>query len=30
MEFIAHHEEEWELGGDRVQAVVVGEFCMGD
>ena len=30
MGFIAHHEEEWRLRGDRVWAVVVGEFCMGD
>ena len=30
MRFIAHHEEEWRLGGDRVWAVIVGKFCMGD
>ena len=30
MGFIAHHEEEWELRGDGVWTVVVGEFYMGD
>ena len=28
--FISHHEIERELIGDRVRAVVVGEFCVGD
>ena len=30
MEFIAHHEEEWGLGDDRVWAVIVGKSCVGD
>ena len=30
MRFIAYHEEEWELRGDGVWAVVVGKFYMGD
>ena len=28
--FISHHEEEWQLVGYRVRAVVVGEFSKGD
>ena len=28
--FISHHEEEWQLVGYGVRAVIVGEFCEGD
>ena len=28
MGFIAHHEEEWRLGGDGVWVMIVGKFCM--
>ena len=28
--FEAHHEEEWQLASDRVGAVVVCKFHMGD
>ena len=30
MGFIFHHEIEWRLGGDRVGAVIVCEFRMGN
>ena len=30
MRFISHHEIEWRLVGDRVRAVIVCEFSMGD
>ena len=30
MEFISHHEIEWELAGDGVRAVIVSEFGMRD
>ena len=30
MGFISHHEIEWQLVGNRVRAVVVHEFCMGN
>ena len=28
--FISHHEIERRLAGDRMGAVIVSEFCMGD
>ena len=28
--FVSHHEIERRLISDRVRAMVVGEFCMGD
>ena len=28
--FISHHEEEWQLVGYRVRAVIVGEFGKGN
>ena len=28
--FISHHEEEWQLVGHRVGAVIVCEFCEGN
>ena len=30
MGFISHHEVEWRLVGDRVRAVIVGEFGVGN
>ena len=30
MGFITHHEVEWRLIGDRVRAVIVSKFSMGD
>ena len=30
MRFISHHEIEQGLVHDRVRAVIVGEFCVGD
>ena len=30
MQFISHHEIEWGLIHDRVRAVIVGEFSVGD
>ena len=30
MGFISHNEEEWQLVGYGVRAVIVGEFCEGD
>ena len=30
MGFITHHEEEWQLVGDRVRTVIVGEFYEGN
>ena len=30
MGFISHHEEEWQLVGYRVRAVIVGEFGEGN
>ena len=28
--FVSHHEVERGLAGDRVRAVIVGKFCVGD
>ena len=30
MGFISHHEEEWQLVGDGVRAMIVGKFCEGN
>ena len=30
MGFISHHEEEWQLVGYRMRAVIVGEFSEGN
>ena len=28
--FISHHEEEWQLVGDRMGVVIMHEFCKGN